>query len=326
MGDIEATIKVRGLVKHFGDFPAVAGIDFDVFPGEIFGFLGPNGSGKTTTIRMMLGLLQPTAGEIRVLGIPVIENPEKIRSRVGYMSQRFSLYNDLTVIQNLRFYGRAYGIENAQLNMRIQDALEMAGLKGREHAKTKDLAGGWRQRLALSVAIMHHPEVIFLDEPTAGVDPVSRREFWDLLYELVSGGVTVFVTTHYMDEAEHCHRLAFIQDGKIIAYGVPEEIKKKTMKGQVLEISPSEPTQAITLLEEARRAGKLTIDEVELYGSLVHVFAQDVKAQEKDIKSILGKKKIDLTYSAIIEPSLEDVFIACMKEGVVQKNKFDNDK
>jgi ABC-2 type transport system ATP-binding protein len=326
MNDIGTTIKVRGLFKHFGDFPAVAGIDFDVYPGEIFGFLGPNGSGKTTTIRMMLGLLQPTSGEIEVLGIPVIENPEQIRPRVGYMSQRFSLYNDLTVIQNLRFYGRAYGIDNALLNTRIQAALEMAGLKGREHAKTKDLAGGWRQRLALSVAIMHHPEVIFLDEPTAGVDPVSRREFWDLLYDLVSGGVTVFVTTHYMDEAEHCHRLAFIQDGKIIAYGAPDEIKDKTLNRQVLEISPSEPGKAIIVLEEAKQSGKLHIDEVELYGSLVHVFSQDMKKREKEIKSLLGKKNIEVTHSAIIEPSLEDVFIACMKEGVAHKHLNDNDK
>lgn len=326
MTDIETTIKVRGLVKHFSDFPAVAGIDFEVYPGEIFGFLGPNGSGKTTTIRMMLGLLQPTAGEIHVLGIPVIDNPEQIRPRVGYMSQRFSLYNDLTVIQNLRFYGRAYGIENALLNTRIQDALEMAGLKGRENAKTKDLAGGWRQRLALSVAIMHHPEVIFLDEPTAGVDPVSRREFWDLLYDLVSGGVTVFVTTHYMDEAEHCHRLAFLQDGKMIAYGVPEDIKESTMKGQVLEISPSDPTRTIAVLEEAKRKGKLPIDEVELYGSLVHIFAQDMKTRQKQIKSILAKRNIELTYAAIIEPSLEDVFIACMKEGAAHKSKIDNVK
>jgi ABC-2 type transport system ATP-binding protein len=326
MSNIETTIKVRGLVKHFGDFQAVAGVDFDVHPGEIFGFLGPNGSGKTTTIRMMLGLLQPTAGDIEVLGIPVIENPEQIRPRVGYMSQRFSLYNDLTVIQNLRFYGRAYGIENTLLNTRIQAALEMAGLKRREHAKTKDLAGGWRQRLALSVAIMHHPEVIFLDEPTAGVDPVSRREFWALLYDLVSGGVTVFVTTHYMDEAEHCHRLAFIQDGKIIAYGAPDEIKENTMKGQVLEISPSDPDKTIIVLEEAKQAGKLHVDEVELYGSLVHIFSQDMKKREKEIKSILGKRKIELTYSAIIEPSLEDVFIACMKEGVALNNESENDK
>jgi ABC-2 type transport system ATP-binding protein len=197
----------------------------------------------------------------------------------------------------------------------------MAGLEGRNHTKTKDLAGGWRQRLALSVAIMHQPEVIFLDEPTAGVDPVSRRKFWDLLYDLVSDGVTVFVTTHYMDEAEHCHRLAFIQDGKIIAYGAPDEIKGRTINGQVLEISPSEPIKAISFIEEAKRTGKLLIDEVELYGSLVHVFSQDMKKREKEIKALLGKQNIEITHSAIIEPSLEDVFIACMKEGMKHKNQ-----
>jgi len=318
MSENEITIKVRELTKHFGDFPAVNGIDFDVYRGEIFGFLGPNGSGKTTTIRMMLGLLQPTSGEAEVLGIHVNENPEQIRPRVGYMSQRFSLYNDLTVIQNLRFYGRAYGINNTELDARIQDALNMAGLVGRERTHTKDLAGGWRQRLALSVAIMHRPEVIFLDEPTAGVDPVSRRDFWDLLYELVSDGVTVFVTTHYMDEAEHCQRLAFIQDGQIIAYGAPEEIKRKTMKGQVLEISPSKPAEAIAALEEVKQAGKLLIDDVELYGSMVHVFSKDIKKQEKEIVSLLSKNNIVIYHMALVEPSLEDVFIASMKEGITK--------
>ncbi len=316
MSENDVTIKVHGLTKLFGDFPAVNGIDFEVYRGEIFGFLGPNGSGKTTTIRMMLGLLQPTSGEAEVLGIRVNETPEQIRSRVGYMSQRFSLYNDLTVKQNLRFYGRAYGINNAELEVRIQEALKMAGLLGRERTHTKDLAGGWRQRLALSVAIMHQPEVIFLDEPTAGVDPVSRREFWDLLYELVSGGVTVFVTTHYMDEAEHCHRLAFIQEGQIIAYGVPEEIKHKTMKGQVFEISPSNPADAVAALKEGKQTGKLLIDDVELYGSMVHVFSQQLEKQEKDITSLLRKKNIKIFHTAIIEPSLEDIFIACMKEGM----------
>ena len=325
MSENEITIKVRGLTKHFGDFPAVNWIDFDVYRGEIFGFLGPNGSGKTTTIRMMLGLLQPTSGEVGVLGIPVNKTPELIRPRVGYMSQRFSLYNDLTVIQNMQFYGRAYGISNSDLNTRIQTALKMAGLEGRERTHTKDLAGGWRQRLALSVAIMHQPEVIFLDEPTAGVDPVSRREFWDLLYELVSDGVTVFVTTHYMDEAEHCHRLAFIQEGQIIAYGAPEEIKQKTMHGQVLEISPSNPADTVAILETEQQIGKLSIDDVELYGSMVHVFSQDIEKQEKKIISLLSKNKIDIYHKALIDPSLEDVFIACMREGL-NKSELENNE
>ena len=321
----EITIKVRGLVKRFDDFTAVAGVDFDVYRGEIFGFLGPNGSGKTTTIRMMLGLLQPTGGSVEVLGIPVLESPKKIRPRVGYMSQRFSLYNDLTVLQNLRFYGNAYGINSSELKDRIKTALQMAGLAGKERTPTKDLAGGWRQRLALSVSILHQPEVVFLDEPTAGVDPVSRRAFWDFLYELVSQGVTVFVTTHYMDEAEHCHRLAFIQDGNLIAYGAPEEIKQKTMKGQVLELAPSDPGKAIAVLQTAKQDGRLLFEDVELYGAVVHVFAPDVKKKKKDINILLKKAGIDPGHTAIIEPSLEDVFITCMKAGMENgKEKSDN--
>ena len=319
MNETETTIKVRGLAKKFGDFTAVNGIDFDVYRGEIFGFLGPNGSGKTTTIRMMLGLLEPTAGTAEVLGIPITETPEKIRPRVGYMSQRFSLYNDLSVLQNLQFYGRAYGISNSEIEHRIQAALKMAGLVGKEHTQTKDLAGGWRQRLALSVAIIHQPEVVFLDEPTAGVDPISRRAFWDLLYGLVSDGVTVFVTTHYMDEAEHCHRLALIQDGKIIAYGVPEEIKQDTMEDQVLEIAPSNPTKAITVLRNAKATGQLLVDNIELYGSLVHVFGSALPNKQKQIDQLLQKEGIESSHSAFIEPSLEDIFIACMKKGL-QKN------
>ena len=230
------TILVNNLVKKFGDFTAVNQVSFEVQGGEIYGFLGPNGSGKTTTIRMMLGLLPPTAGDIEVLGIPVNGQIRDILPRIGYMSQQFSLYSDLTVYQNLIFYGQAYGLANTEMHEKIQDAIVLAGLEGYEQSPTKDLSGGWRQRLALSAAILHNPEVLFLDEPTAGVDPVSRRAFWDLLYNLVSEGITVFITTHYMDEAEHCHRLAFIQRGKIIAQGSPSEIKNQTMQEEVLEI------------------------------------------------------------------------------------------
>jgi ABC-2 type transport system ATP-binding protein len=313
MENNNTAIEARGLRKVFGDFPAVAGIDFDVRRGEIFGFLGPNGSGKTTTIRMLLGLLQPTAGSIEVLGVATNEHPEAIRPRIGYMSQRFSLYNDLTVLQNLRFYGKAYGLENTKLNERIQYALEMSGLVGRENTTTKDLSGGWRQRLALSAAILHQPELLFLDEPTAGVDPVSRRAFWDLLYKLVAEGVTVFVTTHYMDEAEHCHRLAFIQRGKLIAYGSPEEIKRDMMRGQVLEIAPSDTAETVKVLRAARQAGKLPLEEVALYGSLVHVVAPDMDQHKQAIVEELHRANIETEQIAIIEPSLEDVFIACMR-------------
>lgn len=309
----ETTIIARGLVKRFGDFTAVAGVDFNIKRGEIFGLLGPNGSGKTTIIRMKLGLLKPTEGTVEVLGVPVTEHPELIRPRVGYMSQRFSLYNDLTVFQNLRFYGMAYGIANAELNARIAGALAMAGLVGRERVKTKDLSGGWRQRLALGAAVLHNPEVVFLDEPTAGVDPVSRRAFWELLYKLVEEGVTVFVTTHYMDEAEHCHRLAFIQHGRLIACGSPEEIKRDVMHGQVLEISPSETEKAVKVLRAARSSGRLPLEEVEMYGSLVHVVVSDMDEPMKVIESELLQANIDPGQIVIIEPSLEDVFIACMR-------------
>jgi ABC-2 type transport system ATP-binding protein len=305
-------IRARELTKRFDDFTAVDQVDFDVHPGEIFGFLGPNGSGKTTTIRMMLGLMQPSAGSVEVLGLRVDGDTTAIRPRVGYMSQRFSLYNDLTVLQNLRFYGSAYGLSNSELDIRIQEALEMSGLVGRERSKTRDLSGGWRQRLALSAAILHRPELLFLDEPTAGVDPISRRNFWDLLYRQVAQGVTVFVTTHYMDEAEHCHRLAFIQHGKIIAYGSPQEIKREKMVGQVLEIDPSDAVKTMQLLRTLQASGDLEVDEVELYGSLVHVIAPDVETHQPAIAEQLTEAGIDPGLMSVIEPSLEDVFIASM--------------
>jgi drug efflux transport system ATP-binding protein len=314
MNEKIAAITARQLTKRFGDFTAVDSIDFEVYRGEIFGFLGPNGSGKTTTIRMTLGLLQPSAGTVEVLGIPVSKAPEQIRPRVGYMSQRFSLYNDLTVLQNLRFYGVAYGLSNSQLDERIQDALALAGLEGRQTVKTRDLSGGWRQRLALSAAILHKPELLFLDEPTAGVDPVSRRLFWDLLYQLTTEGVTVFITTHYMDEAEHCQRLAFIQRGRIIAYGSPAEIKKETLHGPVLEIAPSDAGQAIQALRAAQSAGRLPVERVELYGSLVHVIAPAVKQYQKAIRAELKEAGVQIEQAATIEPSLEDVFIASMDD------------
>ncbi|MFN2285783.1 MAG: ABC transporter ATP-binding protein, partial [Anaerolineae bacterium] len=302
-----------GLTKKFGDFTAVDGIDFEVRRGEIYGFLGPNGAGKTTTIRIVLGLLKPTAGEVDVLGIPVIRYPERIRSHIGYMAQRFSLYNDLTVLQNLHFYGRAYGLHRDLLETRIQEALQMADLEGREHIKAQELSGGWRQRLALSAAILHRPELLFLDEPTAGVDPVSRRIFWDLLYKMVAEGITVFVTTHYMDEAERCHRLAFIQRGKLIAEGSPAEIKHNVMPGQVLEIEPGDTPQAVKVLRAASESGSLPLDDVAMYGDLVHVISPDVAQKQAAIAETLRQAGVEPGEMTVIEPSLEDVFIACMR-------------
>ncbi len=313
MNSEEPAIMVEGLVKRFGSFTAVNNISYQVNRGEIFGFLGPNGSGKTTTIRMSLGLLQPSAGSVRVLDVDVRQNAKAIRPRVGYMSQRFSLYNDLTVSQNLQFYGTAYGLRGELLTERIQSALEMSGLVGRESTLTRELSGGWRQRLALSAAILHQPQIIFLDEPTAGVDPVSRRAFWDLLYELIAQNITVFVTTHYMDEAEHCHRLAFIQHGELIAYGSPAHIKQEMMAGEVLEIATPRPLATVNVLRQSRDDGRFPLQEVELYGSLVHAVMADAAAHQRAVAAYLGEMDLEPEAITIIEPSLEDVFIACMR-------------
>jgi len=314
MKDNCITIQTSGLVKKFGDFTAVNQISFTVKKGEIFGFLGPNGSGKTTTIRMMLGLLPPTQGTIEVLGIPVPDQITAILPRIGYMSQQFSLYSDLTVFQNLEFYGQAYGLPADTMMSVIQEAVELSGLNGFEDTPTKDLSGGWRQRLALSAAILHRPEVLFLDEPTAGVDPISRRAFWDLLYNLVAEGITVFITTHYMDEAEHCHQLAFIQHGEIIAQGTPTDIKRDSMIGEVLEIDTTQPEDLIKLIYEARENGDTRSLTAELYGSLIHINTTQPKQHIKYLHSLAKSEGIQIISISEIEPSLEDVFIAYMRD------------
>ena len=315
---MEAVIVVKDLTKRFGNFIAVDQVSFEVRKGEIFGFLGPNGSGKTTTIRMMLGLLEPTEGTVSVLGMENGRNAIELRYRLGYMSQRFSLYNDLTVLQNLSFYGAAYGLEPAVLDKRIKETIESAGLEGKEHTKTAALAGGWRQRLALGVAILHRPEIVFLDEPTAGVDPVSRRDFWDLLYELVKTGVTVFVTTHYMDEAEHCHRLGFILDGRLIASGTPSEIKSNTFKGKVVELFVDDQSEAVNVL---RQAFSEPGEQVELYGSSIHVLSFGNQV-ERRIKLALSQTGNRLQQLHEIMPSLEDVFIYSIGERTKEKSKL----
>lgn len=223
--DDETAVRVRQLTKHYGDFAAVDGVSFEVARGEIFGFLGPNGSGKTTTIRMLTGSIAPSGGGIEVLGTDVVRHPERIRRRMGYMSQKFSLFEDMTVDENLIFYGGVYDLPRQLFAERRAYVLEMAGLRGRESELTKNLSTGWKQRLALGAATIHQPDLLFLDEPTSGVDPVARRQFWDLLYELASNGVTLFVTTHYMDEATNCSRLAFMYRGRIVADGTPREIR-----------------------------------------------------------------------------------------------------
>lgn len=305
----EYAVKVVNLTKRFGDFTAVNGVTFSIRRGEIFGFLGPNGAGKTTTIRVLLGLLRPTSGHAAVLGYDAERQPEEIRQHIGYMSQRFSLYQDLTVSENLDFYGRTYGVRGEQLRQRKRFVVEMAGLEGRERELTRNLSGGWKQRLALGAAILHEPEMLFLDEPTAGVDPISRRAFWDLLYRLAEGGTTIFVTTHYMDEAEHCQDLAFIHNGRIIAQGAPEEIKLHRMQGQVLEIDCTQPDVAIGLLRQMS-----LFDEVALYGALIHVVVEGVTEHKSRIAQALAEAGVQVRSSDVIAPSLEDVFISNVRD------------
>ena len=305
----EYAVEVIDLTKRFGDFIAVNGVTFSIRRGEIFGFLGPNGAGKTTTIRVLLGLLRPTSGHATVLGYDAVRQPEEIRKHIGYMSQRFSLYQDLTVGENLDFYGRTYGVRGEQLRQRKQFAVEMAGLAGRERELTRNLSGGWKQRLALGAAILHEPEMLFLDEPTAGVDPISRRAFWDLLYRLAEGGTTIFVTTHYMDEAEHCQDLAFIHNGRVIAQGAPAEIKLRQMQGQVLEIDCAQPDVALALLRQMK-----SFDEVALYGALLHVVAERVTEYTSRIAQVLAEAGIQVRDMDVIAPSLEDVFISNVRE------------
>jgi len=273
--------------------------------GAIFGFLGPNGSGKTTTIRMLLGLLKPTSGAARVLGYDCARETEKIRRRAGYMSQRFSLYNDLTVAENLRFYAGAYGVPRSRFAERRAYVLEMAGLRGRERELAANLAGGWKQRLALGVAILHEPQIVILDEPTAGVDPVSRRQFWELLYGLARAGTTIFVTTHYMDEAEQCQALAFIHRGKLIAEGSPAEIKAGQMRGQVLEIICQPTDVALPVLK-----GMAGFDEVALYGAAIHVVAERIAERIPAVREALTRAGVSVSEALVIPPSLEDVFIS----------------
>ena len=236
----EHAIEVKSLVKRFGGFTAVDAVSFEVERGRIFGFLGANGAGKSTTIRMLCGLLDPTSGTATVGGFDIRREPERVKRAIGYMSQRFSLYEDLSVIENIRFFGGAYGLSKRAIDARLAWVLEMAGLEGRERSLTRTLSVGWKQRLALGCAVLHEPGIVFLDEPTGGVDPISRREFWRLIYDLSEAGTTVFVTTHYMDEAEYCNRLSVMHDGKIVAIGSPRKLKetygKRTMEDVFVDL------------------------------------------------------------------------------------------
>jgi ABC-2 type transport system ATP-binding protein len=297
-------VSVSDLTKTFGNFTAVDRVSFRVKEGEIFGFLGPNGSGKTTTIRMLCGLLPPTSGAGTVAGRDILTQQIAIKPEIGYMSQRFSLYSDLTVEENIDFYGGVYGLRNSGLAARKRWALEMAGLTGRERALTRDLSGGWKQRLALGCAILHEPSVLFLDEPTSGVDPISRRTFWDLIYGLSARGVTIFVTTHYMDEAEHCNTLGLIYNGRLIAHGSPASLRSNMRAGEMLEIACPEPLRALRRVKEMD--GVLGAG---LFGDRVHVLVEDAARLTRDILSVLAAEAQPAQHISPIPFSLEDLFV-----------------
>ena len=259
MAENGAAVVTRGITKKFGSFTAVDQLDLTVARGEIYGFLGPNGAGKTTTIRMLCGILAPTGGGGEVLGYDVATEPEQIKKRIGYMSQRFSLYEDLTVAENIEFYASIYGLSGAAKTERSGEVLDRASLRGRETQMAGTLSGGQKQRLALGCSLVHRPELLFLDEPTAGVDPLSRRDFWTLLYDLAAGGTTILVTTHYMDEAEHCNRIGFIYGGRLIAEGPPDELKRSAYAGQVFKLVPASVGGAYAALQRGLPGATITI-------------------------------------------------------------------
>ncbi len=306
-------IVVENLTKRFGAFVAVDHISFSVKAGEVYGWLGPNGAGKTTTIRMLLGLLKITEGSARVLGYNPSTQTKTMQARVGYMSQLFTLYNDLTARENIRFYGQAYGLSGDVLKRRQAEIIEMAGLQGRENELTANLSGGWKQRLALGCSIVHRPQVVFLDEPTAGVDPISRRDFWGLIYSMAKKGMTVLVTTHYMDEAELCQRVGFISDGRLVALDTPDQLKRTQMHGHVLEIDCANTEAAMRVLLAARESGQLPLDEVALYGAQIHAVVPDAGSYRQPLEALLASEGIEVSGIEWIAPTLEDVFISSVK-------------
>ena len=299
-----AAIAVNNLTRRFGAFTAVDKLSFDVQQGEIFGFLGANGAGKSTTIRMLCGLLRPTSGSALVGGIDVAQDPEAVKRRIGYMSQRFSLYEALTVEQNIRFFGGIYGLRGEALEERRAFVLRMAGLEGRESTRTADLAGGWRQRLALGCAILHKPPIVFLDEPTGGVDPLSRRQFWDLIGGLSREGVTVLVTTHYLDEAEHCHRIAIIHAGKLAALGTASALKDRFADRPIVEIQADNPVAVMEALEQSR-----DVEKTSMFGTSVHAVLRSKSVDLSQLRTALAKKDLTIRSASSVAASLEDVFL-----------------
>ncbi|HNZ95740.1 MAG TPA: ABC transporter ATP-binding protein [Thermoanaerobaculia bacterium] len=301
-------VTLRDLEKRFGSFVAVDRISLEVARGEIFGFLGPNGAGKSTTIRMLTGLLTPSGGSGTVAGYDVRTEPERIKTRIGYMSQRFSLYEDLTVEENIDFYSGIYRLPAEKKEERKQWVLQMAGLEQHRRTRTAHLSGGWKQRLALGCAILHEPEIVFLDEPTSGVDPLSRRAFWDLIYDLSERGVTIFVTTHYMEEAEYCDRLGLVYRGELIALGTPRELKATSIRGTVLEVVCDRAQDALTVLD-----GLPGVREAALFGARLHFVTDEPDLAAARVTTALTGAGFTVERVVPITPSLEDVFVALIE-------------
>jgi len=301
-------VSVSSLEKKFGQFTAVNRINFTVSQGEIFGFLGPNGAGKSTTIRMLCGIIPPTSGSGQVGGFDIIKEQYKIKEHIGYMSQRFSLYDDLTIEENINFYSGIYKIPRAERESRFQETIRMANLEGMENRLTSTLSGGWKQRLALGCALIHKPKIIFLDEPTSGVDPITRANFWGIIKQLTREGVTVFITTHYMDEAENCNRMVLIYHGTIIAQGSPQEMKIKCMKNEVLEI---EISNSQSWLEKVSKIEG--VKESALFGATIHAVVYDSTKAIPAIKDYLEKEGATGFSVNKILPSLEDVFVSSIE-------------
>jgi ABC-2 type transport system ATP-binding protein len=306
--DSDWSVVAEDLFKSFGKFVAVDHVSFRVAKGEIFGFLGPNGAGKSTVIRMLCGLLTPTGGRATVAGFDIATDPEMVRRRLGYMSQKFSLYDDLTVEENIAFFSGIYGVPRSLRDERRDYVLRMAGLEEKRDTITRLLAGGWKQRLALGCAIVHDPPVLFLDEPTSGVDPIARRGFWDLIYQLSEAGRTVFVTTHYMDEAEYCHRMALMHGGRIIAMGAPAAVRKEHYSQSLLRLESSDTPLTMSALEE--QPGVL---DVAVFGAGLHVTVADATTAAAHIREVLAAKNISVSRLDAIEPSMEDVFVSLIE-------------
>lgn len=303
------SIEVNNLSKHFGKFAAVDNISFNVKKGEVFGFLGANGAGKSTTIRMLCGLLEPTSGDALVGGFSVVNEPDKVKQNIGYMSQRFSLYNDLTVEENIEFFGGVYGLEGKILNERKNWVLKTAFLEGKEKLITGSLPGGIKQRLALGTAVIHKPQIVFLDEPTSGVDPISRRNFWELINDLSAEGITVLVTTHYLEEAEYCGNIILINAGKLIAEGNSKQLKTNYIKNPIFEIECDKTVEAMELLEKQNFTG-----ETSIFGNNLHLIVNNNFQSTEQITTLFNNYRISIKRIDKIIPTLEDVFIHLLEE------------